>query len=118
MEETISTVLYDLLKDVIDTYPVLADVENAKMLALPYAVYKVKHSGESTKEMVRDRYSVGIFLAAVSYPEADGLAHKVRDLVYSLRGKEYAVSVVEYEIDFDAEDRRYVCELSFNLKKL
>ena len=89
-----------------EIYPVLADVEDSKNLPVPYAIYQLKESGNKTKETVKKVYDTGIFIVTDTYE------------INLLDRSSICVSAITGEVKYDGEDRRYVGEMSFTIKKL
>ena len=53
-----------------------------------------------------------------TFDQVNELCEKVKSRIYGLRGCDYAISVISSATDYDADDRKYVCEMSFTIKKL
>ena len=118
MKQEISTLIYDTLKGIVEIYPVLADVEDSKNLPVPYAIYQLKESGNKTKETVKKVYDTGIFIVTDTYEIAWEIIHKVEEAINLLDRSSICVSSITGEVKYDGEDRRYVGEMSFTIKKL
>lgn len=121
----IETILQSVLGGILDTYPEVADVEDPNELKTPYAVYKVQASDVMTKESVKHNFGVGIFVVADGYDESQSIAERIRSRMYNLSSKEngirsvsLVVSPVEYSTSYDQDDRKYIVEISFNIKIL
>ena len=118
MKQELSTLIYDTLKGIVEIYPVLADVEDSKNLPVPYAIYQLKESGNKTKETVKKVYDTGIFIVTDTYEIAWEIIHKVEEAINLLDRSSICVSAITGEVKYDGEDRRYVGEMSFTIKKL
>lgn len=114
----ISTLIYNTLRGIVETYPVLADVEESKQLPLPYAVYRLRETGNRTKETVKKQYDVGVFVVCDGYERCWEIIHSVESAVGLLNGSAYSISVMANEVKYDGDDRCYVGEMSFTIKKL
>ena len=117
----IETILQSVLGGILDTYPEVADVEDPNELKTPYAVYKVQASDVMTKH----NFGVGIFIVADGYDESQSIAERIRSRMYNLSSKEngirsvsLVVSPIEYSTSYDQDDRKYIVEISFNIKIL
>lgn len=118
MEQEISALIYGTLKDIVEAYPVLADIENSSHLPIPYAIYQLKESGNKTKETVKKLYDIGVFIVCDDYGGCWDIIHRIEFAVSVLDSSKYCVSATTGEVKYDGEDRRYVGEMSFTIKKL
>lgn len=116
MSENINVVIYQALNSVAPIYPILADVDEG--VETPFAFYRIKKDDTLTKESVKNTYSVGVFVVGETFDQVEDLVDKMKNNVYELRGSAYTVSKVSSNTDYDSEDRKYVGELSFTIKKL
>ena len=118
MNQEISVLLYETMKDIVETYPVLADIEDSKDLPVPYAIYQLRETGSRTKEAVKKIYDVGDFLVTDSYGSAWDIIHKVEKKIDTWDHSKFCTSPVSGEVKYDRDDRCYIGEMSFTIKKL
>ena len=69
-------------------------------------------------ETVKKVYDTGIFIVTDTYEIAWEIIHKVEEAINLLDRSSICVSAITGEVKYDGEDRRYVGELSFTIKKL
>ena len=60
----------------------------------------------------------GIFIVTDTYEIAWEIIHKVEEAINLLDRSSICVSAITGEVKYDGEDRRYVGEMSFTIKKL
>lgn len=118
MNQDISVLLYETMRDIVETYPVLADIEDSKDLPVPYAIYQLRETGNRTKEVVKKTYDVGVFIVADSYRSAWDIIHKVEEKIDTWDNAKFYTSPVSGEVKYDRDDRCYVGEMNFTIKKL
>ena len=107
----------DVLKEIVNVYPEVADLEDNDNLPLPFAVYKLKRFGSKTKETSRSgTYSVNVLSACGEYDEALRLENEIREAMLSLQDSKTNVSFIDSSRDFDDDDRAWVTEINFEIK--
>lgn len=117
MIQDISELLYSAASGVVDTYPVVADVENYAELPLPYAVYRLTKEPRRTKERRRNAWDVEFLLVAQTSSGCRALLDRLES---SLEGLSPAVSVLSgnSSVEFDDDDRVYIGKIQFKIEEL
>lgn len=117
MTADISDIIYATAKDVVDIYPVVADVEEFKKLPLPYAVYRIEERFARTKERKRRMWDVSFLIVAQSYADGKALISRLGEKMEHIEDNLF-VKQGESKIDFDGDDRVYVCNLNVEIEEL
>ena len=121
----IETILQSVLGGILDVYPEAVDIEGINELKTPYAIYKVQVSDIMTKESIKHNFGVGIFVVADGYDESQDIAAQIRSRMYNFLSKENGIksvalvmSPMKYSTSYDQGGRKYIVEISFNIKIL
>lgn len=114
----ISDIVYASAKEVVDIYPVVADVEDYERLPLPYAVYRINRKYARTKEQRRSEWGVGFLVVAGSYSECWSLMTQLENAMEALTGAELTAKAIGGEVKFDGDDRVYIGETTVEIKEL
>ena len=116
--EEIDRVLCEALKAVGDVYPTVADVERARNVRMPYAVYRVTRSGTRTKEGTRETYEAVAVVVDRTYAGCQAATRKAEAAMEGLDRRMYAVSPATTEVQYDVDDRAFVGEMEWRVKRL
>lgn len=115
--EMIEIRINDVLKEIVNVFPEVADLEGHDNLPLPFAVYKVKRFGSKTKEVNRSGvYSVNVLSVCGEYDESLKLENKISEAMLSLQDSRTNVSFLDSSREFDDDDRAWVTEMNFEIK--
>lgn len=118
MNRDISDMIYAAAKEVIDIYPVVADVEDYEKLPLPYAVYRINRKYARTKEQRRSEWGVGFLVVASSYSECWSIMTRLEDAMELMREGGISAKAIGGEVKFDGDDRVYIGETTVEIKEL
>ena len=118
MNRDISDMIYAAAKEVIDIYPVVADVEEFEKLPLPYAVYRIEQRYARTKEQRRSEWEVGFLVVANGYSECWALTAKLETAIEGVSGKEVVAKAIGGNVQFDGDDRVYIGETTVEIIEL
>ena len=109
--------MQEVLKTIVNTYPEVADIEDAENLPLPFAVYKIKSFGSKTKDSdTTGVFAVEIMLVCEEYGEMEETSERIKSAVLSIKDRNTVVVFNDLEGDFDGEDRAYLSTLNFTIK--
>lgn len=106
------------LKGVVDVYPQVADFEDAENLPYPFAVYRVDETGAMTKEGPRSgQYTANIAVVSDGYDAGVELTERVKQALQGASTPAVRFVFGGVTTDFDEEDRAYIMDLNFIVKK-
>lgn len=109
--------IYNVLSGVVETFPVIADIEDRDKLPNSFAIYKIKEAGKKTKDGNKTvENSVSVMLVCEQYDEMESRSMSIKDAVLSLQDRNTLVTFDTLTSDFDGEDRVYVSEINFIIK--
>lgn len=105
------------LKDIINIFPVVANVEDQTKIQMPWAVYRIQESETPTKDSTYREWNVSLFIASESHDKCKDLSVQCLAALKTLKNDNYAVCDVSSKISFDQDDRAYIGELSLTIKE-
>lgn len=115
--KTLSDIINNALKGIINIFPQIADFEDAENLPYPFAVYRIDETGAQTKGGERRKqYTVSIALVCESYDNIVTLGETIKAAILALRSTDMAINYGTTTTDYDEEDRAYMANLIFSVK--
>lgn len=112
----IAELIYSVLSPEINVYPVIADIESFEKLTYPYCIYKIRTAPDKRKgEKERTFSEVRLFIATKSYDDGNQFGTRIKDLFENLT--DFSMNGYAHSTEFEHEDKIYVTEIDFSIKK-
>lgn len=106
------------LTGIVDVYPQIADFEEEENLPYPFAVYRIDEMAATTKEGERSgQYTVNVVVVSDNYDNHIALTDRVKEAVLMTRTREMSVRYGGTTTDYDEDDRAYLSDITFFVKK-
>jgi hypothetical protein len=114
----IGDIIKEALSGVVDVYPQIADFESEENLPYPFAVYRVDEVGARTKEgESQATHTVSVAVVDNQYDELTEITDAVKEAILTRRTRTMGIRYNGTTTDYDEDDRAYIADLSFTIKK-
>lgn len=116
--KAIGDIISSALNGIVDVFPQIADFEDEENLPYPFAVYRVDETGAMTKEGPRSgQYTANIAVVSDGYDAGVELVERVKHALQGASTSEVRFVFVGVSTDYDEEDRAYIMDINFTVKK-